>query len=265
VSLVTGRLRKPPVPQWLAEAETVDAREEVILPYTRSGNVLDVGVVDSRRAEESTHRRLDRFEASSLHAAIRRENPDVLGVDIDGEGVDILRERGYDVVCADVETMDLGRRFDTVVAGEVIEHLPNPGRALLSLRRHLVPSGHLILTTCNPFYVVQLEKILKYGDVQVHEEHTAWFDPRTLGHLLTISGFTVKCMYWIRRTPHAWWKVWPARLRNYFTPTFLLVAGLAGSVSIAEPSPPSISLEETLRRRAQLPGAQVGKRYRHAA
>ena len=83
----------------------------------------------------------------------------------------------------------------------------------------------LILTTCNPFYIKQLWKILKSNRVQVHEEHTVWFDPQTLGRLLGITGWAVERLCWIRpRRRQGLLKVWPAWLRSYFCPNFLIVA-----------------------------------------
>jgi SAM-dependent methyltransferase len=202
----------------------VTSREDVIAGYVATGSVLDVGMVDSRRGVESTAQRLESF-ATGLHEHIRRLNPGVVGVDIDPEGVAILKARGYDVVCANVETMDLGRTFDTIVAGEIIEHLPNPGQSLVNLRKHLSPSGRLILTTCNPFNIKQVWKIVRSGIIQVHEEHTAWFDPRTLGRLLSLAGYEVERLCWVeKRRRHGWLTRWPARLRPYFSATFLLVA-----------------------------------------
>lgn len=216
--------RETSLPNWYREASVAPSREDVIAEYVVGGSVLDLGVVDSRRALEPTAQRLGEF-AASLHEYIRRLNADVLGVDIDAEGIAILKGRGYNVICADVETMALGRRFDTIVAGEIIEHLCNPGRALVTLREHLKPSGRLILTTCNPFYINQFWKIWKYDAVQVHEEHTAWFDPWTLGRLLDLSGYTVDRLCWVQvKRRHGRWRIWPIRLRSYFHSNFLMVA-----------------------------------------
>jgi SAM-dependent methyltransferase len=215
--------RRPQLEQWLAEADLAESREEAIAGYVVAKSVLDVGVVDSRREAEPTSSRLNRF-ATGLHEHIRQLNPSVVGVDLDAEGVELLQAGGYDVVCADVETMDLGRRFDVIVAGEIIEHLPNPGRSLENLRKHLMPSGRLILTTCNPFCLKQLWKIWRYGVVQVHEEHTTWFDPRTLGRLLHLAGYEVERLCWISRRRHGFLRRWSGRWRQYFNSTFLLVA-----------------------------------------
>ncbi len=213
-----------PTARWAKDATVVASRESVIAQYVTRGDVLDLGVVDSRRAVTPIEETLADF-STKLHDYILGLNPNVLGVDIDAEGVAGLNSLGYHVVCADVETMDLGRRFDTVVAGEIIEHLPSPGRSLETLRRHIKPRGRLILTTCNPFYINQVWKILKYGDPQVHEEHTAWFDPHTLGRLLEMTGYEVQRLCWLpaRRT-HGRWRVLPARFRKYFHPNFLMVA-----------------------------------------
>lgn len=214
------------LPAWLRNAAVVNDRRDIISEYVCQGSVLDVGIVNSWRAMAPTAERLKQESSvTSLHEFVRSKSQDVLGVDVDEEGIEILRARGYNVLCADVETMALGRRFDTIVAGEIIEHLPNPGLALNNLREHLEPSGNLILTTCNPFFVHQIWKICRTGHVRVHDEHTAWFDPRTLGRLLEMSGFTVKRLDWLpEHRSHGRWKLWPARLRHYFHANFLIVA-----------------------------------------
>lgn len=230
--------------EWLRFAEVVTSREEVVRGYVADGDVLDLGVVDSRRSVESTEQRLTRF-STSLHESIRAVNPRLLGIDIDAEGVAVLRARGHNVVCADVETMQLSQQFDVIMNGELIEHLANPGRALDSLRAHLKPHGRLILSTCNPFYIGQLWKIARYNDVQVHNEHTCWFDPHTLGQLLVRHGIRVERMYWIRqRRCHGQVKQWPTRWRRYLNPNFLMIAARQPSPGDAEdrPSPRSNSV-----------------------
>jgi len=217
-------LHNRPAPRkWIEEAKFTGSREDVITEYVSSGTVLDLGVVDGRRAF-SAEENLENF-STSLHEHIRRLNPSVVGVDYDAHGVQILKQHGYNVVCADVESMDLKQQFDTVVGGEIIEHLPNPGRALATIRKHLKPSGRLILTTCNPFFIRQVWNILRYNNVRVHEEHTAWFDPHTIGWLLWISGYEIEQLYWLgSRRLGSWYKAWPAWLRSYFNPHFLVVA-----------------------------------------
>jgi len=230
--LMTATLKpaRRSAPAWLSSADA-DRRENVIAQYIGDGEILDLGIVDSRRDVESTESRLTRF-ATGLHEFIRSRNPNVLGVDIDEEGINRLKERGYDVVCEDVETMNLDRSFDTIVAGEIIEHLPNAGLALRNLRKHLKPDGRLILSTCNPFYSRQHWKIWRNGDVQVHDEHTAWFDPHTLARSLNMAGYEVERLVWLqKRRGLSALKNWASFARRYFSPNFLLVAKHADAPS----------------------------------
>ena len=74
-------------------------------------------------------------------------------MDVDAEGVAALVRDGYRAVCADVQDLDLGRQFDTIIAGEIIEHLENPWAVFYkAVRKHLKRGGQLIITTPNPFY-----------------------------------------------------------------------------------------------------------------
>ena len=88
-----------------------------------------------------------------MHAAVASVATETVGVELDAKLAARARERGFDVVAADAQTLDLGRTFDVVWAGELIEHLSCAGGFLDAARRHLEPGGRLVLTTPNAFAV----------------------------------------------------------------------------------------------------------------
>ena len=156
---------------------TLDDRFEAVRPLIRGESVLDVGCA-SRYGK-----------ADWIHGRLARQLPDVVGIDINAGAIEDLREAGFDVRQADAEDFDLGQRFDTVFAGELIEHLNNVGRFLTSARRHLRPGGRLVLTTPNAFYVANF--VYRWGGHgQVHPEHKCWYCADTLRHALEANGFS---------------------------------------------------------------------------
>lgn len=185
-------------------------------------DVLDLGCVDSRKAKHSAQERFE-YKANLLHKRIHAINPNVVGLDIDPEGAAVLNKQGFHVLVADAEEQDLGRQFDTIVAGEIIEHLENPGRFLRNMRRHLKPDGVIIVSTPNPFYAAQAWKIWRYGQPAVHEEHMGWQDPITLRQLLIRTGYEPTTGYWVQPEPHLP-KTWKRLMRPYFSHGFLQVA-----------------------------------------
>ncbi len=197
-------------------------RLEVITPLVKSGKILDLGVVDSRRMRHETSERLE-TKANLLFRQICKINPRTLGVDIDDEGIEILREEGYHVRTDNVMTMNLGEQFDVIIAGEIIEHLDNPGQFLQNMKQHLALNGTLFISTPNPFYIKQFWKIWRYNRPQVHEEHTCWFDPLTLSYLCRRSGLDSYAIYWVKSRKHPI-KTWPQFLRNYFSHSFIILA-----------------------------------------
>lgn len=63
-------------------------------------------------------------------------------------GCDYLSDRSRpDVVCSALDLPFPDDSFDTVVSTEVLEHVPNPQRALREMHRVLKPGGFLILST----------------------------------------------------------------------------------------------------------------------
>jgi len=124
----------------------------------------------------------------------------VVGIDIEREAVKELRERlgMTEIHWGDAQELDalgLGR-FDLIVAGEVIEHLANPGRMLETAHAVLREDGEIIITTANAFCFRKLLRVL-LGKESVHEDHVAYYSHRTLERLATMYGYFVaeQCSY----------------------------------------------------------------------
>lgn len=157
-------------------------RIDAILERVRGPTVLDLGCVqpnkDNIGGDDWLHGRLDTAYET------------VVGVDIDAEEVRRLNNSGYTVHHTDVESMKLDIRADTVVAGELIEHISNPGLLLDRIGEHVKRDGTVILTTPNPWAIVHLRRHLS-GSFHINDEHTAWYGPETLRQLFDRHGFKV--------------------------------------------------------------------------
>jgi len=86
--------------------------------------------------------------------------------------------------------LGLRRAFEVVVAGELLEHLPNPGRCLTGVRDLLEPNGSLVVTVPNSFSLKGLMRVAR-GVELVHPDHVAYFSPVTMRRLLEKCGYGV--------------------------------------------------------------------------
>lgn len=129
-----------------------------------------------------------------LHGHLVASFPDVWGIDLSPERIAYLQSHGYtNVRVANAESFALEMKFDTVIAGELIEHLPNPGLFLDRCREHLQPSGRIVITTPYPFgYEVISYAWMKYPRTCANPEHTVWICPRTMVHLADLCGLSIE-------------------------------------------------------------------------
>jgi len=177
-------------PEWDG-TDSIRERYDAVAPLLRAQSVLDVGCA-SRYGRDDW-----------LHGLLARDTADLVGLDLNEKIVGELQTAGYDVRLADAQDFDLGRQFDVVFAGEIIEHLDNVHGFLSSVRRHLAPGGRFVLTTPNAFYIGNFIYRLG-GHARVHPQHTAWYCESTLRRVLTVNGFgTVDIDYigHLSRTP----------------------------------------------------------------
>jgi 2-polyprenyl-3-methyl-5-hydroxy-6-metoxy-1,4-benzoquinol methylase len=158
-----------------------------IKSYVVNKTVLDVGPAE---LVGTVHR--DK-EERWLHKKIAAVAARVVGLEISEEQVQALRGMGYEVRWGNAEDFDLGEEFDVVLAGELIEHLSNPGRFLDCARRHLRPGGVLLLTSPNRFSALEFLKVFRRGVAPVYNKaiakHVLYFDEvwRGLGGLLRVG------------------------------------------------------------------------------
>ena len=162
----------------------IKTRLDIVLPYIKGKEVLDLGCINHN---------LDLFNLDAcLHAQMKKHCKYLMGVDILKEEVKKLNALGYNIVCQDVEKLKINKKFDVVIAGELIEHLSNPGMLLESARKHLKNNGILILTTPNPYALDRSLLSLVKSFHPVNPEHTVYFTKETMKELLRRYGFRIK-------------------------------------------------------------------------
>jgi len=87
--------------------------------------------------------------------------------------------------------------LDLIIAGEIIEHLSNPGHFLDLLKIYARP---IIITTPNAFSAVAAWHI-RSGIENVNREHVAWYSYHTLKTLIERHGYKVIEWDWYNGKP----------------------------------------------------------------
>lgn len=153
-------------------------------------DVLHLGCVQSEENIET-----DQW----LHASIDEVSDYCLGLDTDKNGISKMESKSYDVVVGDAQDFSLDREFEVIVAGEIIEHIPNPGGMFESAVEHLSNGGNFVITTPNPFSLIRFVTYLSpIHGFDVFEEHIAWYDRITLRQFAARYGFTESDYYYPR-------------------------------------------------------------------
>jgi 2-polyprenyl-3-methyl-5-hydroxy-6-metoxy-1,4-benzoquinol methylase len=141
-------------------------REDVILAAASGNDVLDIGCV----AADGLMR---------LHRDIRAVARSCVGLDqVAADGV----------ISGDAQAFALGRRFDVIIAGEVIEHLGDVRGFLDSTAEALLPRGRLIVTTPNAFSGIMLRRAVIGRIVPNDPYHVAMFDMTTIVNMFNNYG-----------------------------------------------------------------------------
>ncbi|MEO6590071.1 MAG: methyltransferase domain-containing protein [Pyrinomonadaceae bacterium] len=144
--------------------------------------VLHLGCTNYPYTKESLENKM------LLHFEIADVAGEVYGFDFDQKGIDVLEESGVkNLYRADLEKLEdvqLNETFDVIIAGEMIEHLSNPGLFLKGIQRFMNHETNLIITTINAYSAM---RFMIYGLrgrggalEPVHPDHVAYYSYKTL-------------------------------------------------------------------------------------
>jgi cyclopropane fatty-acyl-phospholipid synthase-like methyltransferase len=204
-------------------------RTDYLVNACRGKKVLHVGCADTPYTAERLK------DGTLLHGLIEQVAAAQYGIDLSASGIALLRESDYhNLAVADAEHLATSQpfgavEFDVIVAGEIIEHLPNPGLFLENLKPLLrQPSARLILTTINTYCAHRFLYSLLTRRESVHPDHICYFSEKTLTRLVTGCGYEVEDFAWYpvgreheRALKHgrAWLLWWADRLAYRFNET----------------------------------------------
>jgi 2-polyprenyl-3-methyl-5-hydroxy-6-metoxy-1,4-benzoquinol methylase len=150
------------------------------------GEVAHVGCADSPYTEELI------ANGGLLHARLVRV-ASVTGIDVDEASLALVRMAlpGERLITLDVSEdgpADEAGRYALVIAGEVLEHVPDADRFLGGCRALLAPGGRLCVTVPNACCPKIGMRALA-GRESVHPDHRVYYSPRTLTRTLDGAGF----------------------------------------------------------------------------
>lgn len=172
-------------------------RVELIKKISAGKKVLHLGCTNYPYTQDSID------NGMLLHFDLEKSASELYGFDFDQEGIDILEKHGaknlYRADLEKLEEVQLDETFDVIIAGEMIEHLNNPGLFLKGIQRFMNPETSLVITTINAYSAF---RFLIYGlrgrggeNEPVHPDHVYYFSYKTLSLIIERANLTVKDFY----------------------------------------------------------------------
>lgn len=169
----------------LKQSRLVD-RLEFLSNLCKGKRVLHLGATDAPVTESAIANK--RF----LHQILTESASEVVGLDLAESAIEWLKNQHG------ISNIRLGNMekpedypegpFDWVVAGEIFEHLDNPGLALSALHQRMKGEGRLIITVPNAYAAKGFCRAL-LGHEWIHPDHVLHHSPSTLNTLLQRHGF----------------------------------------------------------------------------
>jgi len=166
-------------------------RDDALVALARGRRVLHLGCVGHTDIAQVDRIRL---ATDTLHSRLSSVS-DVIGIDYSAETLRVLQNDGLftNAIAGNVERLEevsISGPFDLIVAGDIIEHLSNPGLMLEGAKRFCTPQTTLAISTPNAF---GLPGFVRYflGGFREGDEHVMSFNRFNLDNLLVRHGYEV--------------------------------------------------------------------------
>ncbi len=156
-------------------------RSDYLCRCVMGKKVLHVGCSDFPVTEQRIK------NGNLLHIGLTNSAKEVIGIDISDEGLACMAKYGIkNTFKMDAENISFDFRFEVILAGDVLEHLNNPGKFIERSFSLLDTNGELIVAVPNAMTVNNIKGWFLWE--QVHKDHTFYFSPKTLSSLCSRYG-----------------------------------------------------------------------------
>jgi len=169
-------------------------RAEKIISLCKGKSVLHLGCADYPYFKEHYN------SGNLVHQRITEVAKYVVGIDLSAEGITFLSSLGYkNLIIGDVEKigdLDINQQFDVVVAGELLEHLSNPGMFFFGAKSLMTNDGILILTVPNVHAVKSFLRVLLFKNELIHPDHVFYFSQANIDHFCKRYSLKIKEVFY---------------------------------------------------------------------
>lgn len=200
-------------------------KNNLVKELCKDNIVLDVGCVGQD---------IDYNSPKWIHNQIKNVSKEIVGVDINLEGIRLLKSKGYKVF--HYNELNFEKKFDLILMLDVIEHINDPIKFINEYKKFLNDNGKIIITTPNSNRAINFINIFFKNDYSLNYEHTFWFCPKTFLEVLNrIEDININNFYWLNHYTYDYkqltWKgkiiylldSFLIKLRSNFSPNFMFI------------------------------------------
>jgi glycosyltransferase involved in cell wall biosynthesis/2-polyprenyl-3-methyl-5-hydroxy-6-metoxy-1,4-benzoquinol methylase len=169
------------------------SRLDVLADLCRNKKILHIGCSD--------HLPLIDYKIKEniwLHGILTKNANKVLGIDINMEALDYLKQKGVNnVIYGDITLPNnkniKSENWDYAVFAEVLEHIDNPVEFLRNIKNNYQDNiSHCVITVPNAFGLPFVNNAILRGEERVNPDHKYWFTPYTLWKVINEAGLEVE-------------------------------------------------------------------------
>jgi SAM-dependent methyltransferase len=206
-----------------------------LIPHTYNRDVFSAHAESLSKLSARMVRGSEVLELGPASGYFTRILKDALNCKVDAIEIDEAMAAKAKPYCRDIHVADLDaldwnalwpeRRYDAIIAADVLEHLRFPERALQALLRRLKPEGKLLISLPNIAYAGMifglLEDDFRYrAEGLLDQTHLRFFTRTTLEETLAKNGWAVSWRGEVKKDLyeaefHTRLETWPSAVRDF--------------------------------------------------
>lgn len=193
VPYIEGKLFSDEFVLSIEQLGRVRERIEFVEELVNGKSVLHIGCLDHVPLIES------RIQCGIwFHQRLTNAASECLGIDINKEGIDFVRENFHvsNICFGDIVSLNRiqeisSKHWDYVVFGEVLEHIDNPIYFLSQFVSNYGDNiGKIVITVPNALKLINIRRVFKNIE-HINSDHRYWFTPYTIWKIVNQAGLFV--------------------------------------------------------------------------